>query len=67
MQALRSTDQHLATASGEVVMAADEAPYMRELAKAAVNNTSQEDGRGGRVLEIGFGMGISVRQPTNPL
>ena len=48
-------ETHLVTASGEIVMGADEAPYMVRLAEAAVS------AGGGRILEIGFGLGISSR------
>jgi guanidinoacetate N-methyltransferase len=42
-------------AFGEIVMRLDEEPYMRELAKVVTRA-----GRQSRVLEIGFGMGISA-------
>ena len=61
---LRYTDEsHLITPSGEVVMAVDEQPYMHELARVATASpsASASGSGGGRVLEVGFGMGLSAR------
>ena len=49
----------LSTSSGEIVMARDEEPYMHALASALT-----EAGGTGRVLEIGFGLGLSARHLT---
>ena len=49
------TNTSLRTESGEVVMGSDESKYMQMLVDAASVN-------GGRVLEIGFGMGITAMQ-----
>lgn len=50
---IKVSDDYLVI-SGEVVMDKSEAPYMKELAEIASAN-------GGRVMETGFGMGISAR------
>jgi len=49
-------DAESLTAFGEVVMARDEGPYMRELAKVVTSSR----GSAGSILEVGFGMAISA-------
>ena len=56
LQGSSGKPSHLSTADGEIVMATDEEPYMRALVHALISA-----GGTGRVLEIGFGLGLSAR------